>query len=348
MTNKYLYRGSSPSRVGGGTSAGGEYRHGMKCMDCGLVHCCEMRKPPFKRILYEKQAHPDNYTDEWFLSSLVTNGDLQSQNLGEIIRGTLAITQRITILVIFLLVFHVMHLPPSETEFLLRYKVQLLVFSMLLLIILGYCSVLYFNQVSCLRQPLPVVQFVLFSFTRLCLFGGGLLGLSPVLKTLTRSYSSDTIWFLTFVLCTVHVVMHEYSYLQNNAAELFLTHFQGTISLNAAIFSSILLASRLSSSIEVFAFIFFSFAIFVGFPFWAYYLRRFSIRGYIVSTWALVILAFFALQQASRLLSLVFGGVVFFVTFVCPVWLKWSQRYKAHLAGPWDYDTLGELQSENL
>lgn len=322
------------------------YRHGMQCVDCGLVHACEARKPPFKRILYEKQSHPDNYTADWFLSSLVKNGDLQLQNLGDLIKGTLAITQRITVLVIFLLVFHFMHMQPNE-DWLHRNKVTLLLTFIMCSIVAGYGSVLYFNKVSCIK-PLPALQFLTF-LIRLCLFAGGLLGLSPVLKTLTHSYSSDTIWFLTFVLCTLHVVMHEYGYLQNNDdATLFLTHFQGTLSLNAAIFASILLASRLSSSVEVFAFIFFSFALFVAFPFWSYYLRRYSIRGYIITTWALVLLAFFALREASRVLSLTFGGVVFFITFVCPAWLKSIQRYKEHWAGPWDYDTMGELASENL
>jgi len=317
-------------------------KHGVKCVDCGVTHWCEPSVAPFKRILYEKQTHPDNYTAEWFLSSLVTNGDLQNQHLGDLIRGTLAVTQRITILVIFLLVFHAMHTDPGTPH-----RSTVLICCTLVLTIMGYGSILYFNQAS---VPLEFTQLLVglqSSVARLCLFGGGLLGLSPVLKTLTRSYSSDTIWFLTFVLGTVHIAMHEYGYLQNNTP-LSLTHFQGTISLNAAIFSSVLLASRLSSSVEVFAFIFFSFAIFVGFPFFAFYLRRYSVRGHIICTWILVALAFIALHKASRLLALLFAGGVFFVTFVCPCWLKWIQRYKAHLAGPWDYDTLGELASENL
>jgi hypothetical protein len=42
--------------------------------------------------------------------------------------------------------------------------------------------------------------------------------------------------------------------------------FQETISLNAAIFGSVLLASRLHSSFLVFTFILFAFELFAGFP----------------------------------------------------------------------------------
>lgn len=55
-----------------------------------------------------------------------------------------------------------------------------------------------------------------------------------------------------------------------------------------------------------------------------------------------------ALYSVSRLLSILFLGFVLFVTFVCPFWLKWIQRYKHKLQGPWDYDTEKELDYDNL
>ena len=47
------------------------------------------------------------------------------------------------------------------------------------------------------------------------LFAGSLLGLSPVLKTLTQSYSSDTIWALTITLSAIHLIFHDYQFIIN-------------------------------------------------------------------------------------------------------------------------------------
>jgi biotin transporter BioY len=49
--------------------------------------------------------------------------------------------------------------------------------------------------------------------------------------------------------------------------------FQGTISLNAGIFASLLLASRLGSNLAVFAFLLFAFEVFAGFPILAHHIR---------------------------------------------------------------------------
>ena len=38
-----------------------------------------------------------------------------------------------------------------------------------------------------------------------------LLGLTPVLKTLTSTYSTDTIWALSLFLLGVHIVFHDYN-----------------------------------------------------------------------------------------------------------------------------------------
>lgn len=37
-----------------------------------------------------------------------------------------------------------------------------------------------------------------------------------------------------------------------------------------------------------------------------------------------------------------------FITIICPFWLKWVQRYKNEMQGPWDYDDVGEIQADNL
>jgi phosphatidylinositol glycan class C protein len=127
-----------------------------------------------------------------------------------------------------------------------------------------------------------------------------------------------------------------------------LTNFQGTVSLNAAIFASVLLASRLETALHVFGFIFFSFCIFAGLPFLAYHARWYSTRTHVVLTLLFFLGSLRALHGISRLCALVYLISVLFVSLVCPFGLQWVQRYKNHLEGPWDYDTESELQQDNL
>lgn len=122
--------------------------------------------------------------------------------------------------------------------------------------------------------------------------------LSPVLRTLTKSYADDTISVLASFLAFLHIVSHDYNYV-NSGIGRYVRHrssrfvcvrglqfansqlsrlamdnahvhversFSGTISLNAAIFTAVLLGSRLQSNEHVFAFILLAIEIFALFP----------------------------------------------------------------------------------
>jgi hypothetical protein len=73
------------------------------------------------------------------------------------------------------------------------------------------------------------------------LFGAFLRVLSPVLRTLIVSWSDDTIYALTVILSASHVIFHDYSWRSDPSVTPL---FRGTVSLNAAMFAAVLLASR--------------------------------------------------------------------------------------------------------
>ena len=80
------------------------------------------------------------------------------------------------------------------------------------MIIVGLGLVLYTDpRGQKLANRKRVTEFLLHNVKMMLLLGGALLGLSPVLMTLTSSYSSDTIWFLTFSLYSIHIVFHDYT-----------------------------------------------------------------------------------------------------------------------------------------
>jgi len=112
--------------------------------------------------------------------------------------------------------------------------------------------------------------------------------------------------------------------------------FEAPISLNAAIFASVLLSSRLESDVHVFAILSFAIELFALFPIMCHYLKAQSTLLSIVMTTCLFVGTSYQLVQISTLIGSVFILAILFITFACPYWLKWIQRYKNEIHGPWD------------
>jgi predicted membrane-bound spermidine synthase len=91
--------------------------------------------------------------------------------------------------------------------------------------------------------------------------GAGLLFCATLSLLLTESFADDTIGALASALALVHLVAHDYGYVNAGTGR-----FSGTISLNAAVFTAVLLGSRLRSSEHVFAFVLFAIELFALFP----------------------------------------------------------------------------------
>ena len=85
---------------------------------------------------------------------------------------------------------------------------------------------------------------------RACSNAGALHGVSPILRTLTYSFSEDTVLFLAFVCFMLHLVMFDYSYSAGSSDK-----FKGVISLNMAVLGSTILSSLLPDDLSVFAFL---------------------------------------------------------------------------------------------
>lgn len=63
-------------------------------------------RAPWRRILYEPQPYPDSHTDESFLSQLVTNANVRPLSYASLCIDACAITQRLAMLALFLIVFY--------------------------------------------------------------------------------------------------------------------------------------------------------------------------------------------------------------------------------------------------
>ena len=85
----------------------------------------------------------------------------------------------------------------------------------LLLLLVGYIVRAY-SEYSVNRVPKKISQ-IFESVNTMVLLLGVLLALSPVLATLTNSFSNDTIYALSIMLMIIHVVSHDYGYVIGSA-----------------------------------------------------------------------------------------------------------------------------------
>jgi phosphatidylinositol glycan class C protein len=274
-----------------------------------------LRRRPWRRVLFERQEYEDDWVDPSFLSDLRRNENARAPRYGAVVAATGVLVQQLAVLALFLGAFA-------------------LVFAgrLGLSALLGVAAAAFALGALVFRGGGGGGGGVA---SRVALFVGALYGLSPVLKTLTLAYSSDTIWALSIALSALHVAAHDYGFLSCAAGS---TRFKGVVSLNAAIFASVLLASRLPSANQAFGVMLLAFESFAGFPFLARHLKQRDERAHRALTLALVAAASALLLVVNPLVSLVFVAGVVFVALVCPYWLLYLQRFKNEIRGPWDYD----------
>ncbi|KAL8678265.1 MAG: hypothetical protein Q9186_005378 [Xanthomendoza sp. 1 TL-2023] len=163
-------------------------------------------------------------------------------------------------------------------------------------------------------------------------------GLSPILKSLTLSTSEDSIWALSSILMCINILFFDYG---GGVG----VKFPASLSTNAALMSSTVLASRLPSTTHVFSLTLFSIEVFGLFPVFRRHLRHVSWRGHLVLTLALVLgaggLAGFTFPENSGWRNVLLGMLLWCVGTAlgmggCSWWLIGLQRYKNVVVGPWD------------
>lgn len=108
-----------------------------------------------------------------------------------------------------------------------------------------------------------------------------LMSLSPVLRTLTAATSSDSIWALAAALFVLNALLADYTATEPQTAHegqfvsVFLIfqltlipnfRLSSVLSMNAAVSASVVLASRLSTDVSVFALMLFSIKLFALYP----------------------------------------------------------------------------------
>ena len=272
-----------------------------------------------RRKLYEPPpgGRPDNHTDASFLGALVLNAHIQRRAYRGAVADSLAIAQQLCVAAASGAAFAHLHGGRLAPERLLRAAGALVALGVAL------------DQASGPGRLRP--RKVLRVARQSALLAVGVHNLSPLLRSLTRTVSTDSALALATLLGLVHLYCHDYHFV-NSVTD----HLTGTVSVGAGVVATVLLASRLRTDLQAFSYILFSLELVVLSPFLRRSVARGSKPGHAVLTALMVLGTAALLRPFGGLPTAAFAALVAAVTFAFPALLVSSEKYKVAINGPWD------------
>ncbi|CAB0019469.1 unnamed protein product [Nesidiocoris tenuis] len=264
-------------------------------------------KPGFKiwkKNLYENQGYPDNYTDPSFLEELKKNVNMRQVSFTEAFFGSALVTQQLCIIVLFSLNFYCIYDEKIDS--------QIVFLTNCLITVTGYGIYCLFYSVPLTRHLKALLAFLVLGYL-----------LSPVLKTLTESISTDTIYAMSTFMMIVHLVFYDYG--------VKAVIVSSSLSLNAAVFACLCLASRLQTPFDSFILMSCAVQFFLLCP-----LVLVKIKNHLAILVVFLGMCTYGLLTVSHLFTVLFVGAVVFLNLVCPfLFVRWH-AYKDNIYGPWD------------
>lgn len=301
------------------------------------------RSPSWRKVLYERQPFEDNYVDpQQFLEELSQNKDIKDYQYANVVINTLAITQEMSIVVLFCHAF--MSVLTNSIG-----KYSLVCIDVLSVLLALVCYVFYQCHEDASAQaeerpaspstrgpppPRPPSRWLFHAWS----FGRQVVSLvtmltllSPILSTLTVSYSNDTIVTLSILTMSLHVLLTDYSYL--NA---YTQRFDPSLSVNMAICCVTLMASRIASPLASGALICFGILCFSLSPIVRHLIKHYSFTAHVAITFGLVGLAIGCLTQIP-ILAVLYTVAVLMISFGIPwLFVRLHSSVKTQINGPWD------------
>ncbi|XP_065918358.1 phosphatidylinositol N-acetylglucosaminyltransferase subunit C-like [Dysidea avara] len=283
----------------------------------------------WKKVLYYDQGYPDNYIEpELFLADLKKNLHTKPYRYFFVVQESGALVQQLSCVCCFICVFVWLQQEWLSPVVLMCCSFLLTLSSFLLV------EVSTSNGLFSLSKTGNIQQFAMVIFF-LCL-------LSPIMRTLTESISTDTIWAMSFGMMLVHLAFHNYGVPQAGAK------VSDSVSLNAAVFAAVCLASRLTTSLDTFSLLSCAIEMFVFFPHFRRTIKEASPKFAVCMT-ALWVAASISLLITISSIALTFYLLTtMMITFVCPLWVIKLQHLKNNIYGPWDEAVLNKEENESV
>ncbi|XP_057696763.1 phosphatidylinositol N-acetylglucosaminyltransferase subunit C [Corythoichthys intestinalis] len=281
----------------------------------------------WRKVLWERQPFPDNYVDQRFLEELRRNVGVRQYRYWAVVREAGLVGQQLSCVAIFITLWLYMEeglLSPGT----------LLVVS-LATSLMGYGL---YQALASRVEPVLSHRTCLADLQSATIYLAFIFGFSPVLKTLTESVSTDTVYAMSALMLLAHLVSFPYAHPSP----------PGSLSLNVALFASVCLASRLPDALDTFTML--SCALMI-FALWPCLLRRVKDRA---PCHFAVVCAGVCVAGVGGLASRWPGGAVLLalalvcVMLLCPWLLVRLQRHKDNIHGPWDEAEIHEDLSRFL
>ncbi|CAK5280233.1 unnamed protein product [Mycena citricolor] len=279
----------------------------------------------WERVLWRRQAHPDNHIVPGFLSSLQQNVNFRPYTYWELVLLSGTITQHIASVFVFVAIF--LRLREEDLD------PYVLVWISVGCFLIGYFLWELLDRIGASRLQRHVNRVKTIKSSILIFLA--LMSLSPVLRTLTAATSSDSIWALSAILFGANALLADYSAMPENGVQA-QERLTSVLSINAAIAASVVLASRLAADTAVFALILFSVQTFALFPRLRHRLGSRSALVRVAFTVLLLATSVVAAKPVMRMAIWVYASVQLAVTFLAPAVLVWAQKFKNEIRGPWD------------
>ncbi|KAF9013492.1 phosphatidylinositol N-acetylglucosaminyltransferase [Cyathus striatus] len=276
------------------------------------------------KALWKRQPYPDNYVPPVFLASLRRNPNFSPYSYTHLLILACPVTQHLATIFIFLAIF--VRLKEHNLD------PRTLVWITIACFCTGYATWNFLGRTAISLEDRRNTHLKAFKSSILIFLA--LVSLSPVLRTLTAATSSDSIWALSAVLFALNAILADYS--SSTVNGVGPEPLTSVLSMNAAISSSVVLASRLSSDIAVFALVLFAVQAFALFPIFRRRLEASPATIPVLLTCILCGLAIGLTAPLSPTVTWLYVFILFFVTIIAPAVLVWAQRHKNIIRGPWD------------
>ncbi len=258
--------------------------------------------PEWAKVLYQRSSLPDNYTDPKFLEEIKRNVHFKPVDSRTAVMKSTRISTQISVTVIFWAVF--LQLKEGNSIWELSY------------VMFSFLIAAAYVASYCFKNILPILKNII-------LFIAVGYGCTPILKTLTDTISTDSIYAMSIVLMVVHIAFHQYG-MDGVCVSPY-------VSLNAAICGAICLASRLQETKHAFALLTLAVQAFALFP-ELYQALNYTPIAFLIMTAS----AFFCMISVSNVSAILFLLAISLVNVIFPLCFVWAQKYKDNIYGPWD------------
>ncbi|XP_063154639.1 phosphatidylinositol N-acetylglucosaminyltransferase subunit C [Candoia aspera] len=283
----------------------------------------------WQKVLYKRQSFPDNYVDQSFLEKLRKNVHARKYQYWAVVFESGVVIQQLCSVCVFVVLWWYMDMGLLAPQWLFG--------AGLISSLIGY---VLFDAVDSGRERTQSGQTRWGDLKNSVIFVAFTYGFSPVLKTLTESISTDTIYAMSALMLLGHLIFYDYG---ANAAIV-----SSTLSLNMAIFASVCLASRLPRSLHAFVMVTFAIQIFALWPMLQKKLKAQTPCCYMIVTLLFALSSLMGLLTISSVGTVLFALLLITISCLCPYCLIRLQLFKDNIHGPWDEAEIKEDLSKFL